>query len=169
MIDSNKEKILYEDVLSEEYLDEMAQFKPVGSPDQFNILLSVNPEKRIGNCYFKVYNNSKYSSATKVARISFTSAKLITGHAEINGKKEWLISEISSKIKKEIIDYLNSRDKRNTNYTIWTTMRFEWNELKNIQMDSIEDYTSGKYDKKYKNNPDYIPYNLQMPDYNNLN
>ena len=47
-------------------------------------------------------------------------------------------------------------------------MRFEWNLLKNIPMKNINEYIDGKYDNTNKSNPDYIPYNMQMPDYNNL-
>ena len=85
----NENIIIYEDVNSEEYLCEMAQFKPEGYDDDFSILVAITPENRVGECYFKGYNNPKYSSATKVARISFIAPKLVTGHAEIGGKKEW--------------------------------------------------------------------------------
>ena len=164
----NENIIIYEDDNSEEYLCEMAQFKPEGYDDDFSILVAITPENRVGECYFKVYNNPKYSSATKVARISFIVPKLFTGHAKIGGKKEWKLNEINSKTRKELIQYLNSKSKGDPDYTIWTRMRFEWNLLKNIPMKNINEYIDGKYDNANKSNPDYIPYNMQMPDYNNL-
>lgn len=162
-------EIIYEDVLSEEYLDEMAKIKTAGNfRNDFSILLVANPDKnRIGNPYFKVYNNIDYSKATKVARLSFIRPELITGHSERNGKKEWILKDISITNREEIVRYLKSPSGRNPNVSVWTDIRYEWNNIKNYVSD-IKAYTEGKYDTPENlNNEDYVPYNLQIPDYIN--
>ena len=81
-------EIIYEDVLSEEYLDEMGQVYPKCKPGEFSILVGYTPEQYTGNAYFKVYNHpTKYQSATKVIRINFKTPTVVTGHAERNGEK----------------------------------------------------------------------------------
>lgn len=137
--------IIYEDVNSEEYLTEMAQIQPKGGVNDFGFLITVNRESRKGVCYFKVYNSTKYQSATKVARICFKSPTLIKNHAEIGGKKEWVPSELNSAFRKDLVRYLNSRDSSHSNLTVWAYMRFYWNELYGFT-DDIDDYISGRCD-----------------------
>lgn len=158
--------IIFENVQSEEYLTEMTQIYSVN--DNFGILIAITPDlKHIGNRYFKVYNGKTYSSATKVARISFLKPELIINHRERNGKPEWKLNDINIKTRKELIDYLNSTSDDNKNYTVWTFLRYSWNRAK-LGIRRIEDYTTGVFDKEFFGNPNYVPYNIPMPDYLNL-
>lgn len=163
-----KEKIIYEDVLSEEYLSEMGQVYAKATPGTFSILVGYTPETYNGNPYFKVYNHpSKYQSATKVIRINFKTPTVITGHIERNGKEEWKLENFGKNYREELVNYLNSPSKINPNISVWTQLRFEWNMMKNFDIEDIYYYISADCDKKYSNDPNYIPYSLQMPDYIN--
>ena len=162
------DKKINEDVLSPEYLFEMGQVFPKAKSGEFSIIIGYSPEKYIGNCYFKVYNSIKYETATKVIRIAFKKPLVITGHVERRGKKEWKIEEFGNDYRKQLINYLNSKSKINPNISVWTELRYEWNMMKNFDIDDIDEYINGISDKKYFNNLDYIPYNIQMPNYYNL-
>ena len=165
---NDDKNIILEDVLSEKYLLEMGQVYPKGKQGQFSILVGYSPETANGNCYFKVYNHpSKYDAATKVIRIGFKEPIVITGHKERNGKAEWKIDEFSESYKKDLVEYLNSPSKTNSNISVWTQIRFEWNMMKQFDIEDINEYISGKSDKKYLSDPNYVPYDIQIPDYIN--
>ena len=161
--------IIYEDVLSEEYLMEMGQVFPKGPQGQYDFLVGYTPEEYAGNPYFKVYDHpTKYSSATHVIRVSFKKPEVITGHRERNGKKEWDIKEFS-KYGKDLMDYLNAKSKTNPNVSVWTELRFQWNIMKGFNIEDIDDYISGRHDiAKNMKDDNYIPYNMIMPRYDLL-
>ena len=162
----NNEEIIFEDVLSEGYLFEMGQVLPKGPQSQYDFIVGYTPEDKKGNPYFKVYNHpSKYSSATHVIRIKFKKAEVVTGHRERNGKKEWKLEDFS-RYGKDLVSYLNSKSKTNSNITVWTELRFQWNLMKGFDIESVEDYVSGKYDTEENlKDDDYIPHNMSMPRY----
>lgn len=131
---------------------------------RYNYAIIFNPMKSSIKYTFK-------HPATKVLRVSFLKAEVIKNHAEIDGKKEWKLSDINSKFRKDLIQYLNSYDSRSENVTVWAAMRFEWNSnIKSIKgVNRLSEYIVGKYDTPENlRNPDYIPYNMQMPDYTTL-
>lgn len=84
------------------------------------------------------------------------------------GKKEWTLEEFGNKYREELIDYLNSKSKSNPNISVWTELCFQWNMMKGFEIEDIDEYIRQECDKRYANNPDYVAYNLDVPDYMNL-
>lgn len=137
--------------------------------------VAVNPDSnRVGEAYFKYYDDAHYSKANHVARISFMDAKYIKHH---RGKKQW---KLTKRDIRNLVEFLNNRHKAFVNLTNWDVAKFFWNlEYGNFYADypvdnyetEMDAYFDGYYDnlKENKNNPSYVPSYQEMPDYvNNL-
>lgn len=154
-----------------EELLEMASVRSKNTDDYYNRLLAVNPDiNHNGNPYFKYYKNDTYGnkSGNKVARISFLRPEYITHKKERMGIPTWKDPYPNSSDKQRLMDILASPSDENPNYTVWTMLRYHWNVEKGFR-GSVDDYTAGVMDTKYiSNSGNYVPYNMQMPDYNKL-
>lgn len=148
--------------LKNEYLYEMAT---VHRDTTENISVAVNPDsKRVGDPYFKFYNDADFSKATAVIRIMFKSSNY-TEHTD--GKKFW---KLNSKEKKLLVKTLESTSKkyRAFGFMVWDAAKFDWNyEYLKIDIEP-EEYISGDCDEQFKNNPSYIPSTFKMPNYLDL-
>lgn len=126
---------------------------------QRKMLIEVNPDMHKGNAYLKLYNAASKQKASKVARISMYEPIYIE-HANVGrkaGKKDWILN---SKEKREFIAFLNSVQ---NGYTVWQKTILDINkELDLFEEDTIENLLPNP---KY---PDYLPYNLPIPDYMKL-
>lgn len=126
---------------------------------QRKMLIEVNPDMHKGNAYLKLYNAASKQKASKVARISMYEPIYIE-HANVGrkaGKKDWILN---SKEKREFIAFLNSVQ---NGYTVWQKPIIDINkELDLFEEDTMENLLPNP---KY---PDYLPYNLPIPDYMKL-
>lgn len=152
----------YFEELNREYLGEMAT---VHRDAQCGILIQVNPSKsRIGERYFKFYNSSSYSSATKIIRISFDSPKYIF-HVNEDGKEDWILN---SKEKKLLVNILNKPSNSYPDYSVWEVAKFNWNNEALKNQIAFPLYQSGFYDNDLKDDPNYVASFLAIPDYTKL-
>ena len=112
---------------------------------QRKMLIEVNPDvMHKGNAYLKLYNAPSKQKASKVAHISMYEPIYIE-HA---------------KEKREFIAFLNSVQ---NGYTVWQKTILDYNkELDLFEEDTMENLLPNP---KY---PDYLPYNLPIPDYMKL-
>ena len=126
---------------------------------QRKMLIEVNPDMHKGNAYLKLYNAASKQKASKVARISMYEPIYIE-HANVGrkaGKKDWILN---SKEKREFIAFLNSVQ---NDYPVWQKTILDYNkELDLFEEDTMENLLPNP---KY---PDYLPYNLPIPDYMKL-
>ena len=123
--------------------------------------IAVNPDpNRQGDEYFKLYNNAKKSAATKVARIMFRSAKYVY-HTNYDGKEDWILN---AKEKKYLVTALKKKAKHPyEEYTNWQKAILLFNDEKDLDQEKTLKNLLPK--PKYKN---YLPFNLEMPDYTKL-
>lgn len=147
-----------------EILFEMASVRPKEGNTKFGVLLAVNPDlNKIGDCYFKMYNSNSYITATGVWRICFSEPKLIKEHS---GKIKSL-STINLKYKKILIEYLNSPGAY-SGRTVWDSLKWNWNNEHDLCFEGYEPYFNGQLDEQNKNNKNYLPSTLEIPNYNEL-
>ena len=148
-----------------EYLDEMST---VCRDNQNNVSIAVNPDsERQGHPYFKFYNNVYYGDAAKVVRILFNSADYVE-NKNAEDQKLWKLSHKEKKLLKEL---LSSTSAEYSDMTIWEACKFEWNFEYLEQSINLDKYVNGEYDKDktFTENPGYVHYSLEMPDYLELN
>ena len=129
--------------------------------DRGRFSIAVNPDpNRIGDEYFKLYNNARKSAATKVARIMFKSAKYVH-HTNYDGKDDWVLN---SGERKYLVEALKKRAKHPyQEYTNWQKAILLFNDEKDLDQDkTLENLLPNP---KYSN---YLPFNLEMPDYTQL-
>lgn len=153
-------KILARERLEASYeLDAMAT---VYRDPKGRFLVSVNPDpNREGDEYFKLYNKTSRSSATKIARIAFRKAEYIY-HSMNQGKEDWILN---AKEKKYIIKAFKKKNPAfyDGQYTYWQFAIAQFNLEKGLD-----------YKKTFKNvgkklkYPKYLPFDLEMPDYMKL-
>ena len=130
--------------------------------DKPNLLVMVNVDpNRIGNPYFKVFNSSSYQKATKVARLHFfdEGVELHRGKYEI-----WDLTKKDIKIIKE---FLQRNHKGSLKYTNWQMACWLWNLEYNyfqFDIDDIDRYMNGDFDKQFKDHPSYIPSDTPIPE-----
>lgn len=126
---------------------------------QRKMLIEVNPDVMHKGNALNLYNAASKQKASKVARISMYEPIYIE-HANVGrmaGKKDWILN---SKEKREFIAFLNSVQ---NGYTVWQKTILDINkELDLFEEDTIENLLPNP---KY---PDYLPYNLPIPDYMKL-
>ena len=151
-----------------ECLNEMTSVRPKGGLNKLGILLAVNPDDdRDGDPYFKMYDKESWTSASKVWRIRFDRPEFIKKH---KGKIP-AATTMNSSDKKILLEYLNLSSK-DFDGTVWDELKYRWNIEKGL-MDQFgfNEYKQGIADKFYskkdtKNN--YIPFSLNMPNYDLL-
>lgn len=148
--------------LENECLYEMAT---VHRDETKNISIAVNPDqKKVGDPYFKFYNNASYMKATAVIRIMFFRVAYMKHE---DGKELW---ELNSSEKKLLVKSLKSVSKKYKafGFTVWDATKFDWNyEYLGFDIESDE-YLAGAYDDIYKDVQSYVPSTLEMPDYTKL-
>lgn len=131
-----------------------------------NVSVAVNPDSnRIGDPYFKFYNNTDYRKADSVIRLMFFAPRW-TYH-QTDGKELW---KLNSQEKKLLMECLASPSKKYkiNDCTVWDATKFDWNyEYLGIDIE-IDEYLKGSYDKLYSDNPSYVPSTLDSPDYTSL-
>lgn len=129
--------------------------------DRGRFSIAVNPDpNRIGDEYFKLYNNARKSAATKVARIMFKLAKYVH-RTNYDGKGDWVLN---SGERKYLVEALKKRAKHPyQEYTNWQKAILLFNDEKDLDQDkTLENLLPNP---KY---PNYLPFNLEMPDYTKL-
>lgn len=139
-----------------EYLDEMATVVI----DQRGYLIAVNPDqKRKGDEYFKIYNSTSISKASKMIRVSFRKPKYVIHYKD--SQDFW---KFNSKEKKILIDILTSKSKMRKPdggyYTNWEFAILAFNNEIGYDYEKTEENTVDNL--KY---PDALPIDLPMPDY----
>lgn len=152
-----------------ECLNEMASVRPSGNFESFGILLAVNPDiNHDGDPYFKMYDKVSWYSATKVWRISFTKPVLIKKHS---GKIP-AATTINTKDKNTLLAYLNSPSRDFSGATVWDELKYRWNVEKGLMNQfGFINYQNGgadKYYEKHKNDGNYLPSTLAIPDYKQI-
>lgn len=149
-------KLIYE----EENLVEMSTIY-YGNTE--NVGIAVNPDGgRIGDPYFKFYNNKSYSASTHLARIMFFKPEYAV-HS--GSKKPW---NLNSKERKILVTVMNKESDYYDNATNWDAAKFDWNREALKLPIKISKYLQGEYDELYSDNPSYVPSYLKMPNYRNL-
>ena len=130
----------------------------------------VNPDpNRSGDPYFKIYSDYLKNRATYMARIKFLSPERVY-HKSDEGKLEW---ELNSKIKKNLIRYMNMPSNLYAGNTRWDVTKFLWNNELDLvagnvpkgYTSKIDAYVDGYYDKQNKGNPSYVSSEVEIPDY----
>lgn len=149
------------EVVLEEYLEEMAT---VYKNKEEDVTVAVNPDSnRIGNPYFKFFNNSDFRKADSVIRITFDNSDYIIYK---DGKRLW---KLNTQEKKLLIKILRDESKQYKGFTNWEAAKFNWNYEYFEEMFDFEKYFNGEYDEEYKDDPSYVSSKLKMPDYTKLN
>lgn len=147
-----------------ELLEPVESMATVLSDRNRSLCIVVNPDlNRIGDEYFKVYNNSSKIKASKIARISFRNSRYIVHHIN-DGKDIWYLN---SRERKMLMDCLcsvvSSEDSRLTIYQLaivaFNRERFDMNKT---------DSLNNTVDNPNPEFPNALPIDLPMPDYNNL-
>ena len=135
---------------------------------QNNRVIYTDKDKhRIGNPYFKYYNNKSYDSADKMTRISFLRPEYIPPHRTPDGKRaDWVLNNAE---KKTLIEMLKSDSKEmfypeNRYFTNWELAIIRFNNENGFM--STEETVAYIRDEN-DNEPivDKLPFNLPMPDY----
>lgn len=154
-----------------EELEPIVSMAKVGVDDVGKTVYYVNPDlNRIGDPYFKVYDNISHTKATHIARISFLEPRYVS-HRDEAGKQPW---KLNSSEKKKMVAYLNQKSGivKTTN---WIYCMYLWNNeygfFDSISLDEkyshgVFAYKDGFYDTDENlKHPSYLPSYLQIPDY----
>ena len=157
-----------------EYLDEMAT---IGTNQEDNFSVRVNPDRGRGDAYFKVYDHTSYNQSKRVIRLAFKELKAFD-HRNPDGKEFWEIWENKYKNQlKGLIKFMKekpkSEDGRKIAKTNWELTIKMWNNECGFEWD--ENYSEEKYpetgckpNSSLSKNPQYVPLNTPMPDYTKL-
>ena len=114
--------------------------------DKINIMIQIDNNRNYGldMAYFKLYNDSDYTKATKSACIKLFKSEYVPEHAD--GKKNWILN---NKEKRRLLEILTSSPNisnyKNKNMTVWESM------VKYVSSTGIK-----------------MPDDISMPDYNLL-
>lgn len=164
MLENAKEAFIkldkFDDEFYSEELTEMAHVRRDRKQDF--ILLGVNPDRNhTGDPYFKFYDRESWQKATKVARISFLSPKLISHNS---GRiKPW--TQLSKNDIENLHDYLDSPYRQDSRLTVWDALKYSWNYEFGFYMGDIYSYLRGDWDEDHCDHPSYIKSTLECPDY----
>lgn len=135
----------------------------VAMDEEKKMLIQVTPDpNHKGDAYLKLYNSFSKSKATKVARISLYSPTYVL-HKNVErivGKEDWFLT---TKEKKDFIDFLNSPTNHDPLYTVWQRTILDYNK----ELDLFEEETKENLLPDLKH-PDFLPFNLPIPDYSRL-
>lgn len=123
----------------------------------------------IGIPYLKIYNSQKYSTATKVTRLSLRDGSRIV-HKNTDGCIEW--DDINNKTLKALDTFLQKRSRQFSEYTNWQVMIYLWNyetgfikpSPENKYNTDIDAFFDGYYDtEENMNNPNYMSSDSKQP------
>ena len=140
-----------------ENLNEMAK---IVQDDDNNISIIVSPDTKRNNRnneYFKILNHKEYSKASKIARIKFRQPKYVLRHNN-DGKKNWILNKDEKQL---LINLLNKKNIYKESY--WETAIIRYNLEAGLSEEKTLENT--KDNLKY---PDYLPIDLNLPDYTKL-
>ena len=109
--------------------------------------------------YFKVYDNSSYTSATKVARLHFKNYG-IEDHKD--RYESWYPNNKEIKM---IRNFMMNQHVDFPQYTNWQMACWLWNlEYDFFNNHNRDEYFAGKFDEEYKDHPSYVPSTQKMPE-----
>lgn len=144
----------------------------VGSNDKPPFIVGVYESgDHIGIPYLKIYNSQKYSTATKVTRLSLIDGSRIV-HKNTDGCEEW--DDITNKTLKSLNDFLKKPSRQYRGYSNWQVMIYLWNYEIGIIAPAPEDrfntdieaFFAGYYDTEMNlGNSNYMPSNSEQPDF----
>lgn len=154
-------------------LEPIESMARVGVDTDSNMIYYVNPDlNRIGEPYFKVYNNTSHQKANKIARISFLTPKYIE-HRDESGKQPW---KLNSSDRKKVCNYLNKKSPF-LGVTFFQYAMYNWN----LEYGFLDHTLDEKYDSPlsaYKDgffdteenlsHSSYLASYLVIPDYTQL-
>lgn len=142
-----------------ENLNEMAT---IGRDNRRGLLMQVNPDEgRQGLEYFKFYNAFSRDHANKFARIEFRRPEYVI-HGNMGGKKKWFLN---GREKDDLMDFLNSQNSTRRDLTNWRYGILAFNQEKGLDPEMTEQNLLAARQLPY---PNYLPFDLQMPDYRQL-
>lgn len=135
----------------------------VGFDEKLKISVHVDPDlKHQGNEYFKVYDSISYDKAKKISRIKFKEPSYVV-HNNNDKKKNYKL--VSNK-KDDLIDFLNSKNRKNPELTNWEYAIILFN--RRLGLPDEKTKKNLMFDKNSKYNDKYLPFDLKMPNYKNL-
>lgn len=154
-----QEEMTQEDI---DYLVSLDEMSTVGRSTREKLLIQVNPaEKEGGNApYFKVFNSANEPTASQVARIRFH-YPIYEIHARKwnRGKDYWWLN---SRDKSKLIAYLEADNTNFPQFTNWKAAILAFNNERGLDYEKTQQNLLSKMPLKY---PDFIPFDLPMPDY----
>lgn len=126
----------------------LTEFATIYRERNFNMCIAVNPDRKRnlkGMEYFKLYNSTDPTRATKIARIKFRQADYVI-HKNNGGKKNWILN---AKERRQLVKMLNfpSSYVFSGGDRVWDEMIYRFNNEAGIEA---------------------LPKNLPIPNYNNL-
>lgn len=144
-----------------ESVERVESMATVGRDYAAGICIQVNPDVHrindINGFYFKVYNSVNWPSADKIARIKFSSAKYVD-HTNLDGKQNWIMN---NKEIKALMDWFKKRATNSGhNITNWQYCIALHNNERGLDIDQSLNNTKANWIY-----PDYIPIDLPMPNY----
>ena len=152
----------------QEYVYAMAN---VFSDRNAEVGIQVNPDPlHVGLPYFKYYNSSSYSSATKIARISMTDPVYII-HRGNDGKQNWILNTGE---RKALYNSLHTNSSKYPGYTVWQAVILDYNNEKfeSLSLEEIKTCTvknKQEWIEQYKNVSRFIdtivPIDSPIPNY----
>lgn len=129
----------------------------------FSMTISVNPDKnRIGDEYFKIYNSESVTKANKIIRILFRKPEYVFHTSK--GYSDWILTKNELK---NLLNFLNSTEILYDNngvghtVTIYQKAIILYNYERGLG-NNISDALTLMLNNTYA---DYMPLNLEMPDY----
>ena len=136
-----------------------------------NSYIAVNPDSSRGwynEEYFKLYDAQNARKATHIARIKFRKAEY-TVHSNSDGKESF---KLNTKQKKDLINLLNSKSKKETGLTVWqyAILQFNLEAIEYANREYCLSLTMEKQKQMPKDQPEkyWLPIDLPMPDYTKL-
>lgn len=139
-----------------EKLNEMAT---VGRDNQKGLLMQVNPDEgRQGLEYFKFYNAFNHSNANKMARIEFRRPEYVI-HRNMMGKSKWFLNTHE---KNDLMDFLHLKNSTRPDLDNWHYGIVAFNNEKGLNPEETEQNLLSKGTLKH---PQYLPFDLKIPDY----
>ena len=121
----------------------------VGLVPKYNYLIGVyKDQKRIGEPYFKIFNNTNYEKADKVIRLSLLKNKVIY-HKNSDGKTDLILN---AKQFKQLNTFLSKKNVIFPKITNWEFLIIVYNkecgaDLINLSNDDISKINDGTYNK----------------------
>lgn len=155
LIEEAFERIIMDESINDETFSEMAT---VGSDTVRKLRVTVTPDiHRIGDPYFKVFNTSKLTTDSAVARCHFKDDGM---EYHSDKYKDWVLKGKAIRL---IQDFMMEPHEDFPEYTNWQMACYLWNHEFSFT-DSKQDYFAGKVDEEFKDHPSYVKHDQEMPD-----